>query len=245
MKAPAATMPPPYTNWAMVMPWSRDRRQTTAMECDPITPTPTPTRGVPTTTPTRTTTLTPTRMATDSCVADCDADEQVEIDELLRAVSIALGDALVTTCEEADRDAHDPHRSVRVAETPQAGEQLVQADGPRILVASVGHQHHGVGVVPAVATHRLPVGRERRVVQARAAVGEARQLGGPLAQGVPLGAAEAQVVEAPDRLQDPPVLAGAALVDGEDPQADPGVVGQEREPDPRRVGEEVHPRAPA
>jgi Ca2+-binding EF-hand superfamily protein len=38
------------------------------------------------------------------CTADCNADGTVAINELLRAVNIALGEAPLASCERADRD---------------------------------------------------------------------------------------------------------------------------------------------
>jgi YVTN family beta-propeller protein len=64
------------------------------------TPTPTPTR-TPTPTPTRTPTPSPTPLP---CAGDCDGSRTVSVDELVSAVTIALGDAAVDLCAPADGD---------------------------------------------------------------------------------------------------------------------------------------------
>jgi hypothetical protein len=58
-------------------------------------------------TPARTATATPTAVATPTrslphCVADCNGDSRVTIDELVRGVRIALGENLLGDCRSAD-----------------------------------------------------------------------------------------------------------------------------------------------
>lgn len=65
----------------------------------PLSPTPTPT--APATTPTATATT-----AVEVCTCDCTADLLVTVDELLKAVNIALGTAAVDVCLAADRDGN-------------------------------------------------------------------------------------------------------------------------------------------
>jgi uncharacterized membrane protein len=94
-----------------------------------VTPTPTPTAGItpatptatstasPTATPSRTTaatataTATPTRTPTPSaiaiCAGDCDRDGVVSVDELIRAVRIALGSLPLDACEDLDASGDD------------------------------------------------------------------------------------------------------------------------------------------
>jgi cysteine-rich repeat protein len=57
----------------------------------------------PTITPTATATPTPTAPAS-ACVGDCDGSNTVTIDELVRAVNIALGEAALTECAAFDTD---------------------------------------------------------------------------------------------------------------------------------------------
>jgi hypothetical protein len=61
------------------------------------TPTPTPTTVAP---------LTPTATAGPPipCVADCNDNDEVSIDEVVRAINIALAPSLLSTCEQADPD---------------------------------------------------------------------------------------------------------------------------------------------
>ena len=42
-----------------------------------------------------------------ACLCDCDNDGEVTVDELLRGVTIALGDRALTDCPSADGDADD------------------------------------------------------------------------------------------------------------------------------------------
>ena len=72
------------------------------------TPTPTPTS---TPTPTNTRTQTPVSTNTprptstpqgSACVADCNRDGRVTVEEIVRSVSIALGTSFLATCPEAD-----------------------------------------------------------------------------------------------------------------------------------------------
>lgn len=94
------------------------------------TATPTPTPEAPATptlaatntvvaTPTETETATPTRSATPTaspteapttpppCAGDCNADRAVTVDELVKAVNIALGSAGIDVCPAADRNADE------------------------------------------------------------------------------------------------------------------------------------------
>jgi hypothetical protein len=74
------------------------------------TDTPTSLVGTPTTTPTPTAIATGAETATPTptplCVGDCSLDMTVTVDELLAMVNIALGNALVTTCDAGDLN-HD------------------------------------------------------------------------------------------------------------------------------------------
>ena len=56
---------------------------------------------------------TPRALPRTGCAVDCDRDGEVSVDELLRAVSMALGDDSVTRCAAADRDGS---RSISVDE---------------------------------------------------------------------------------------------------------------------------------
>jgi len=69
-----------------------------------FTPTPLPTNS-PTSSPALTSTPTPSPSPQPACVGDCDGDREVTIDEIVRAVSIALNLAGVETCDAADRDS--------------------------------------------------------------------------------------------------------------------------------------------
>jgi subtilisin-like proprotein convertase family protein len=81
-----------------------------------LAPTDEPTAGAPTPThsvvPSHTTTATPTPTASDSpitpvpveCAGDCDGSGAVTVDELIRGVNIALGNAPVVDCRVLDRD---------------------------------------------------------------------------------------------------------------------------------------------
>jgi CSLREA domain-containing protein len=81
-----------------------------AMDCAPLTPTPTATRRPPSPTPTTSPTAQPTTPTpgppAGACPGDCGLDDRVTIDEVLRAISIALGSESLTTCEAADRDGN-------------------------------------------------------------------------------------------------------------------------------------------
>lgn len=74
------------------------------------TPTPTNTQtptGTPTATPESTSTPTSTMAVTQAptpiaCVGDCNRDSQVTVDEIVRAVNIALGNSFVSTCLAVD-----------------------------------------------------------------------------------------------------------------------------------------------
>jgi hypothetical protein len=62
----------------------------------------------PTATVANTATLTPTATTTPAppiaCVADCNDDDEVSVDEVVRAITIALATRPLDTCEEADPD---------------------------------------------------------------------------------------------------------------------------------------------
>jgi hypothetical protein len=82
-----------------------------------LTPTPTPTR-TPTPTSTASPTTTPTATHTfhatatpQPCAGDCDGDHNVTVDELVRGLNIALGDASLDVCPAMDRN-HDGSVSV-------------------------------------------------------------------------------------------------------------------------------------
>jgi hypothetical protein len=76
----------------------------TATPTNTATPTETPTAtSTPTETPTPTVTETPTATPI-RCIGDCDGSGTVAIDELVRAVNIALGTQPVANCLPADRD---------------------------------------------------------------------------------------------------------------------------------------------
>jgi hypothetical protein len=83
-----------------------------AAPCTPTVPrvgTPTPTRtgGVGTGTPGPSDTPTPTATPHASgCVGDCNGDSSVTIDELVRSVNIALGNAAVEVCVATDRNGN-------------------------------------------------------------------------------------------------------------------------------------------
>lgn len=96
------------TNTETPTPTPTDTATATPTETDTPTATPTPTE-TPTSTSTATATATPTVTETPTatpirCVGDCDGSGQVGIDELVRAVNIALGAQPVTNCIPADRD---------------------------------------------------------------------------------------------------------------------------------------------
>jgi hypothetical protein len=75
----------------------------TAINSPTATPTPTLTIGnTATATATPTVTLTATPGPPIPCVADCDENGEVSLDEVVRAVSIALASLPLDTCEQAD-----------------------------------------------------------------------------------------------------------------------------------------------
>ncbi|MBI4518166.1 MAG: hypothetical protein HY699_20375 [Deltaproteobacteria bacterium] len=78
-----------------------------ATETGTVTHTPSPT-WIATTTVTSTPTIMPTPTATgppaSTCVGNCDDDEQVTVDELVKGVNIALGSLLLSDCPSFDTD---------------------------------------------------------------------------------------------------------------------------------------------
>jgi hypothetical protein len=79
----------------------------TATETPTLTSTPEPTDTPgPTDTPAATATGTPTEASITptpiACVGDCNDDGRVTVDELVRAVNIALGNSFVSTCRQVD-----------------------------------------------------------------------------------------------------------------------------------------------
>jgi len=78
----------------------------------PLTPTSTPSdNGTPTATATPTITLTatvtPSPTAPPPCIGDCDDNRQVTVDELVTMITIALGNADVSSCLAGDADHHN------------------------------------------------------------------------------------------------------------------------------------------
>lgn len=86
----------------------------------PILPSPTPTATRPPATPTTTATATATATTptgSGHCPGDCGGNGLVTVDELLKAVNIALGTLGVTSCPAVDGDGNG---SVTIAELLQA-----------------------------------------------------------------------------------------------------------------------------
>lgn len=103
---PLPTATPTDTETATATPTDTPTATPTDTETPTVTPTatetPTPT-STPTETPTPTVTQTPTATPI-RCIGDCDGGGRVGIDELVRAVNIALSTQPVANCVPADRD---------------------------------------------------------------------------------------------------------------------------------------------
>jgi hypothetical protein len=117
---PTATASPTPTNTATRTPTRTptDTPSRTATRTPTQTPTDTATE-IPTDTPTDTPTALPSDTPTPSetpspsptpppppCAADCDGERSVTVDELIRAVNIALGTVALENCEPADVNAN-------------------------------------------------------------------------------------------------------------------------------------------
>lgn len=97
---PTATDTPTATETPTPTPTDTDTPTPTPTVTDTATPADTPT---PTSTPTATVTHTPTATPI-RCIGDCNGSSRVGIDELIRAVNIALNAQPVGNCVPADRD---------------------------------------------------------------------------------------------------------------------------------------------
>jgi hypothetical protein len=103
---PLPTSTPTETDTATPTPTETPTATATDTETPTVTPTPTETptaTSTPTETPTPTATETPTATPI-RCVGDCNGGGSVAIDELVRAVNIALGTQPVANCLPADRN---------------------------------------------------------------------------------------------------------------------------------------------
>lgn len=100
---PTPTVTPTRTPTETPTSAPTETRTSTPVASATSTRTPTPTSPLPASaTPTSTATASPP-----PCAADCDQGETVTVDEVIRAVRIALGLLPVEACERADVDAND------------------------------------------------------------------------------------------------------------------------------------------
>ncbi len=112
---PTATITPTATVTPTSTPTSTVTRTATATPSSTRTATRTPTAtatSTATATPTQSAVATATQTVTEptptappTCVGDCDGNGDVAIDELIRAVNIALGDLVGQNCSAADADS--------------------------------------------------------------------------------------------------------------------------------------------
>ncbi|MBI4518239.1 MAG: hypothetical protein HY699_20760 [Deltaproteobacteria bacterium] len=109
-KTPTATPTSTPTQTRTATPTMTPTHTFTATPTDTptVTPTPTPTASPtpqPTDTPSPTPTPTETAPPANICIGDCDDDLQVTVDELVKGVNIALGNATLADCPSFDSSA--------------------------------------------------------------------------------------------------------------------------------------------
>jgi len=116
----ALTVAPPTPTATQTLPPGATSTPTVPSSPSPtssVSPTPTQTTGGPptthTATPTQpatptgtpaTATPTPSPTPTPKCVGDCGNDNTVTIDDVVVMINVALGDALISTCEAGDKN---------------------------------------------------------------------------------------------------------------------------------------------